>query len=88
MKIKNNTDMENNTKHTNKFRYIIEFDNCDNCPLKKFVDDDYSPTHTECERTNEYIEQWLFENEHRDYRNYETGVLDNCPFLKNNTITA
>ena len=78
--------MENNAKKTNKFAYIIEFDKCDNCPFKKFVDDDYSPTHTECERTDEYIEKWWYGNQHFDYRNPETGVLDSCPFLKNDTM--
>lgn len=68
-----------------KFRYIVEFDKCDNCPFNKFVDDDYSPTHTECERTVDYIMEWTNEGE-TDFRNPETGVLDNCPFLKNNTI--
>jgi len=69
----------------NKFTYIVEFDKCDNCPFKNFVDDDYSPTHTECSQIDEYIEKWTW-CEKTDYRNPETGVLDNCPFLKNNTI--
>ena len=70
---------------TNDFTYIIKFNKCDNCPFNKFVDDDYSPTHTECERIDEYIMKMTYKG-NTDYRNPETGVLDNCPFLKENTI--
>lgn len=70
---------------TNDFTYVIKFDKCDNCPFKDLVDDDYSPTHTECSRIDEYIEKWTRGGK-TDYRNPETGVLDNCPFLKENII--
>lgn len=73
-------------RQTKRFRYIVEFDNCDHCPFNKFVDDDYSPTHKECERTGELMMKWTNEGE-TDYRNPHTGVLDKCPFLQNNTIT-
>ena len=65
---------------------ITEFDNCSNCPFREYVDDDYSPSHTECTKLNKYIKQWGFKMETVDYRN-EDGVLDDCPFLINNVIT-
>lgn len=76
----------NNEEKAMKFRYIVEFDTCDNCPFNEFVDDDYSPTHKECERTNEYIMTWTNTEGEKDFRNPETGILDDCPFIENNTI--
>jgi hypothetical protein len=67
-----------------RFTSIIEFDNCDNCPFREYVDDDYSPIHTECGKTGHYIEKWGSSNG-TDYRNKER-VLDDCPFLTNNVI--
>ena len=68
-----------------RFVLITEFDNCSNCPFCEHVDDDYSPTHTECTKLNKYIQKWGFEMKTVDYRN-EDGVLDDCPFLSNNVI--
>ena len=70
---------------TNDFTYTIKFSKCDNCPFNIHVDDDYSPTHNECERTGDYIMKWSF-REKIDYRNPLTDVLNTCPFLKKNTI--
>lgn len=68
-----------------RFTSIIEFDYCENCPFKVYVDDDYSPIHTECEKTGSYIEKWTNSIGYKNYRNEEM-VLDNCPFLSNNVI--
>lgn len=67
-----------------RFTYIMEFNNCSDCPFNEFVDDDRSPFHTECKRTNEYIQSYSMDGD-EDYRNSD-GVLDECPFLINNTI--
>lgn len=62
----------------------MEFDNCSDCPFDEFVDDDHSFIHKVCKRTNKYIQSYSMK-EDKDYRNSD-GVLDECPFLVNNTI--
>lgn len=67
-----------------RFTYIMEFDNCLDCPFDEFVDDDYPCVHKVCKRTNKRIQSYSMEGD-EDYRNKD-GVLDECPFLVNNTI--
>lgn len=69
-----------------RFTYIKKkhFDNCEDCPFSNFVDDDYSPTHYGCSMTESYIREFTNDGT-EDFRN-EEGVLDNCPFLKNQVI--
>jgi hypothetical protein len=69
-----------------RFQYTktVEFNNCSECPFNERIDDDFSPTHDECTRTNSYIKTYC-QGGDTDYRNKE-GVLDNCPFLINSII--
>ena len=69
-----------------RFTYIkkLHFNDCGDCLFASFIDDDYSPTHEECDKTESYIVEFT-NNGVDDFRN-EEGVLDNCPFLKNQTI--
>ena len=75
-----------NEYKVSKFKYTVtyNFDNCSNCPFKERVDDDYSPIHDECTRTDSYIKTYCRGGD-TDYRNKE-GILDNCPFLVNKII--
>lgn len=69
-----------------RFTYIKKqhFNNCEDCPFFFFIDDDYSPTHYQCGITKYDIKTFTNDGS-EDFRN-EDGVLDNCPFLKNQTI--
>lgn len=70
-----------------RFTYIeiTHFNNCNDCPHRCFhgTDDDYD--HDRCKMLDEYIHLYMA-NGPEDFRN-ECGVLDDCPFLKNKSIT-
>ena len=69
-----------------RFTYtaIVHFDNCEECPHNRFHDADDDCLHLRCELLNKYIHCYLYSGD-KDYRNKD-GVLDDCPFLKSNSI--
>lgn len=70
-----------------KFTYIkiVRFNNCKDCPHNYFHGTDDDCDHDRCEMLNKYIHCYLNSGD-EDFRN-ECGVLDDCPFLKNKSIT-
>jgi len=69
-----------------RFTYttIVHFTNCYGCPHNCFHGDDDDCDHDRCEMLGRYIHCYLNSGD-KDFRN-ENGVLDDCPFLKNNSI--
>lgn len=70
-----------------RFTYteITYFNNCNDCPHRCFHGTDDDCDHDRCEMLDEYIHTYLSSGD-EDFRN-ECGVLDDCPFLKNKSIT-
>ena len=71
-----------------RFTYteITNFNNCEDCPFNHFHGTDDDCDHDRCELLNKYIHCYLCSGD-KDFRN-EDGILDECPFLKNNILTV
>ena len=70
-----------------RFTYteITNFNNCKDCPFNQFYGTDDDCDHDRCELLNKYIHCYLCSGD-KDFRN-EDGILEDCPFLKNNILT-
>lgn len=69
-----------------RFTYtkIVHFNNCNDCPHNHFYGTDNDCDHDRCEMLNKYIHCYLCSGD-KDFRNSD-GILDDCPYLKNNSI--
>lgn len=69
-----------------RFTYIkiVHFNNCNDCPHNHFYGTDDDCDHDRCEMLDKYIHMYPNSGD-KDFRN-ESGVLDDCPFLRNKSI--
>ena len=61
------------------------FNNCSDCPFRGTDYSDDCEDQEYCERTGKTIRVYTCDG-NRDYSNAD-GVMDDCPFIENNTIT-